>query len=89
MEATYSLVSSAVEQQDLRQQLRAAELRQGAAPRCRSLAGRVLRRLAARRADSAEDDLLEMHTNYEILTNQLLVEQVRAAAERLVAADVG
>ena len=32
-------------------------------------------RTPARRAESAEDDLNEMHTNYEILTNQLLVEQ--------------
>ena len=34
----------------------------------------------ARRAESAEDDLNEMHTNYEILTNQLLVEQARGLA---------
>jgi hypothetical protein len=34
-------------------------------------------RTPARRAESAEDDLNEMHTNYEILTNQLLVEQAR------------
>lgn len=86
MEATYSLVSSAVELLELRQQLAAAELRQGApAQRC-SASGRVL--TAARRAESAEDDLMEMHTNYEILTNQLLVEQARssnACAESLSA----
>ena len=34
----------------------------------------------ARCVESAEDDLNEMHTNYEILTNQLLVEQARGLA---------
>ena len=81
MEATYSLVSSAVELLELRQQLVAAELRQGAP---RQLLQRPVSPRAeltpARRAESAEDDLNEMHTNYEILTNQLLVEQARGLA---------
>ena len=78
IEATYSLVSSAVELMELRQQLAAAELRQGAPLQRCSASGRALN--AARRAESAEDDLMEMHTNYEILTNQLLVEQARNSA---------
>jgi hypothetical protein len=83
MEATYSLVSSAVELLELRQQLAAAEMRQGAAPAARHTAWhRVLTRRAARRTESAEDDLMEMHTNYEILTNQLLVEQARGFGAR-------
>ena len=77
MEATYSLVSSAVELLELRQQLVAAELRQGAPAVATFTVLPCAERTPACLAESAEDDLNEMHTNYEILTNQLLVEQAR------------
>jgi hypothetical protein len=81
LETSYSLVSSAVEGLELRQQLHVEQLKLGA-PRAHRL--RTVRHLWGLPADALPrptantlDDLSEMHTNYDILTNQLLVEQAR------------
>lgn len=80
METTYSLVSAVVESLELRQQLHVAQMKLGAQDPGRSCATRA-RDARNAAAANAHDDLAEMHTNYDILSNQLLVEQVRTCRD--------